>query len=83
MYFVYIIKSIKFNKYYTGYTSDWEKRLKYHNRGSNKSTKLYRPYKLVHLEKFKTKKKAIQRENQIKKYKGGWAFKKLIGVDGK
>ena len=78
MYYTYILKSIKYGKYYIGCTSDWGKRLEYHNKGSNKSTKRYRPYKLVYLEKYNTKSEALKRERQIKSYKGGEAFKKLI-----
>jgi len=35
---------------------------------------------LVHKETFKSKKEALSRENKIKAYKGGNAFKKLIGI---
>ena len=78
MFYVYIIKSLRFNKYYIGYTGNIKKRLNYHNKGSNQSTKTYRPYKLIYLEKYNTKTEAIKREKQIKKYKGGKAFKLLI-----
>ena len=54
------------------------KRLKFHNSGLQRSTKNRIPFKLVHSEKYGTKKEALQREKQIKAYKGGNAFKKLI-----
>lgn len=44
---VYIILSEKTNKYYTGKTNDFERRLWQHNAGLNKSTKSGNPWKLV------------------------------------
>jgi putative endonuclease len=42
--------------------------------------KLFRPWVIVYKESFETKTEARKRENQIKRYKGGQAFKKLLGV---
>jgi len=78
MYTAYILQSIKTQKYYIGYTSDLGKRLKYHNSGKNKSTKSDIPWRIVYIESFSTKPEAWKREHQIKSYKGGEAFKKLI-----
>ncbi len=77
-YFVYILKSEKDLRYYVGYTSDLEKRLAYHNSGKQRHTRHRRPFRLVYYEEFDTKTKALKRERQIKSYKGGAAFKKLI-----
>lgn len=81
MFFVYIIKSKKNAKYYTGFTSDLKKRLKYHNAEKNKSTRQGVPWELIRQEYFNTKKEAWLRERQIKNYKGGEAFKKLIELN--
>ncbi|MEW6652758.1 MAG: hypothetical protein AB1394_04720 [Bacteroidota bacterium] len=43
-----------------------------------KSTKAYVPWKIVYLEHFESKSEAFKREMQIKRYKSGNAFKKLI-----
>lgn len=59
-------------------TRNLSDRLKRHNRGANLSTKSYRPWHLVYTEKFDNKKDAWLWERQIKGYKGGEAFKKLI-----
>lgn len=80
MYCVYILKSLKIKWYYTGHSSNVDSRLKQHNGGYNKSTKAYRPFELIHSEFFKTKGEAFKREQQIKSYRHGEAFKKLIGV---
>ena len=78
MYYVYIIKSETTGRYYIGVTSDLVQRLKHHNSGANRSTKNKGPWVVAYSEKFNDKKSAWLRERQIKKYKGGEAFKKLI-----
>ena len=88
MYHVYILESLNHKRRYIGSTQDIQKRLQYHNRGSNKSTKPYRPYKLVYTETFETKREALIKERQLKAYKGGNELKKLIacwdaGVDNR
>ncbi|MBI2028813.1 GIY-YIG nuclease family protein [Candidatus Gottesmanbacteria bacterium] len=82
MYYTYIIEGINSHKKYIGYTSNWEKRLIYHNGGLNKSTKPYRPYKIIFLREFASKKEAIVFENKLKSYKGGDALKQLIKSQG-
>ena len=77
-YFVYILQSLKDNKYYIGYTTDVYKRLEFHNSGKQRSTKSRIPFKVVHVEEFKVKSEALKREKQIKSYKGGEAFKLLL-----
>ncbi|MCK5060158.1 MAG: GIY-YIG nuclease family protein [Candidatus Pacebacteria bacterium] len=78
MYIVYIIKSEKSGRYYVGFTNNIENRLTHHNSGATVSTRAGRPWLVVYQEKFSDKKSAWLRERQIKKYKGGEAFKKLI-----
>ncbi len=75
---VYIIQSLKTKKYYIGITSDINQRIKHHNSGANKSTKNKGPWILVYQEIFPNKNQAWLREKQIKKYKSGEAFKKLV-----
>ena len=74
----YILESIKNGRRYVGSTDDIQQRLKHHNSGANKSTKPYRPWKVIYTEDFDTKPDAFKREMQIKSYKGGRAFKELI-----
>ena len=78
MFYVYILKSINSKHYYVGHTSELQGRLSNHNSGLVKSTKKYLPWKIIHTENFKTKSEAYKRELQIKSYKGGNAFKKLV-----
>ena len=51
MWYVYILQSIEFGKYYIGYSADPFKRLEYHNLGKTRSIKAYIPYKIIKLEK--------------------------------
>ena len=78
MYYVYILKSLKDNKYYIGSTSDLQARLAYHNAGLQRSTKHRIPFEMVYHEVLASKETALIREKQIKSYKGGEAFKKLL-----
>lgn len=80
MAFLYILKNID-NKYYVGITdTTTEDRLIRHNKGDVKSTKLNRPWHVIYTEKFISMTEARKREKQIKSYKGGNAFKKLVSV---
>ena len=64
--------------YYIGHTKNLDKRLKRHNNGLVRATKSGRPWKVIYVEEYKTKQEAYRRELQIKSYKGGEAFKRLI-----
>ena len=80
MYFIYIIESLIVIRYYIGSTENLEIRLSAHNSGKVKSIRAYKPWELVYTERFDTKSEAIKRERQIKSYKGGNAFKKLLNL---
>jgi putative endonuclease len=71
MYYVYILKSIKTNQYYIGYTNDLKKRLSDHNSLKNKATKANAPWELVYYEAYKNRKAATEREKKLKKYGQG------------
>ena len=65
-YFVYVLESEIDGRLYKGQTSDVEKRLTEHNSGKTKSTKGYKPWKLVYFEKFETRDEAVLREKFFK-----------------
>ncbi|MFA7420819.1 MAG: GIY-YIG nuclease family protein [Melioribacteraceae bacterium] len=75
---VYILKSLSRERYYVGHSADTVKRMSEHNSGKVKSTKAFVPWKIVYTENFESKSEAFKREMQIKRYKSGDAFKKLI-----
>jgi putative endonuclease len=66
MHYVYVLKGIKDNRIYIGFSSDLKSRLKRHNSGKVKSTQFYKPWQLVYYEAFKAKKDATKREKQLK-----------------
>jgi len=76
--YVYILQSLKDKKYYIGETSDVPARLLFHNTGKQRSTKNRIPFIIILTEQFETRKEALQREKQIKSWKGGNAFKALV-----
>jgi putative endonuclease len=77
MYYVYILENAE-GKHYIGHTEDLVSRLKRHNAGQVRATKNKGSWKIVYNEDFKSRIEASDREKQIKSYKGGEAFKKLL-----
>ncbi len=65
-YYVYAIQSIKRNYLYVGLTNNIERRMDEHNTGKNKTTKPYRPFKLMFSEKHNTRQIAREREKYLK-----------------
>jgi len=78
MYHVYIIK-LNNNDFYTGSTANLENRILEHQNGKNKSTKHFRPIKLVWCATFENRKLAEDFEKYLKS-SSGFAFrnKRLI-----
>ena len=70
MYFVYILCSEKVKRYYIGVSQDLVVRLKAHNAGGTRSTKPYRPWRVVYVEPYQSKKDAYKREYFLKSPKG-------------
>ena len=70
MYYVYVLKSEKNGRYYTGYAEDLEARLLAHNLGKVRSTKAYKPYKLIYKEEYDNKRIARKREIFFKSGQG-------------
>lgn len=66
MYYVYLLKSIKFGKTYIGSTKDLRRRLKEHNAGISFSTKPFLPWKLIYYEAFDDERAARSREKNLK-----------------
>jgi putative endonuclease len=71
MFFVYLIYSKSFGKFYVGFTSNLEGRLAQHNAGENRSTKYQGPWELVYYEAFRSKRDALIREKKLKHHGQG------------
>jgi putative endonuclease len=84
-YFVYILYSNEYNKYYVGFTSNPYKRLEEHNTGTfNTFTSNYRPWiQVAVFDCGNNKNDALDLERFIKKQKNTRFIKNLIRSDFK
>lgn len=68
-FFVYIVRCERDNSFYTGYTSNLERRISQHNKGiGSKYTQSHGPVELLYYETFRTRRTAMQREQEIKRF---------------
>lgn len=79
MYYVYVLKSKKDNKLYTGCTVDLKKRFNMHNKGKVESTKNRGPFEIIFYEAFLNKDDAFIREKWLK---SGWGRNHLDKILG-
>lgn len=83
MFFVYAIQNLERKKIYIGYTINLENRLKRHNglltnKRTSFTNKNRGQWELVYFEKFENRKEAINREKQLKSYRGRQFIKEKI-----
>jgi putative endonuclease len=78
MYYVYVISSESKKYIYVGLTNDVSRRFNEHNKGLNKTTKPYRPFKLILTENHNSRSEARDREKYLKSGSGKEFLKKLI-----
>lgn len=77
-YFVYAIRSKVRNYTYIRLTNNVERRLTEHNSGKNKTTKPYRPFRLIYTEEFETRELARIKEKYLKTFTGRKILRKII-----
>ena len=68
-YFVYMLENAK-GRHYVGITTEPERRLIEHNKGSTKSTSPFSPWKMIYTEEFNSRADACKREWHLKNAKG-------------
>ena len=78
MYTVYVLRSLKDNKQYVGYTSNFKRRFAEHNAGRTESTKRRRPFIVIHTEQYGTQAEAKDREEYLKTGKGREELKRIL-----
>ena len=78
MFYNYVLQSEKNNSLYVGYTADLRKRLKEHNQGLDRSTKPYRPWKLIYYEACLNEDDAKRREHYLKTSQGQRLLKRRL-----
>ena len=67
MFVVYILYSRSLKKFYTGYTSDIEQRMVFHNSGMNNFTSKGVPWIIIHTFNLESKSEALELEKKTKK----------------
>jgi putative endonuclease len=76
-YFVYVLFSYQYNRYYVGSSVDPQKRLISHNDPRNRGwTKRYAPWVIIYTEKCKDKRTALSKEKWLKSGVGREFIKK-------
>jgi putative endonuclease len=79
MFYVYVLRSLKDNLLYIGYTAIHPyKRLKEHNKGDTKSTNPRRPFILLYYEAHTSEEDARRREKYFKTDKGKSSLRLMI-----
>ena len=74
---VYAIISQADNRIYVGMSEDYSRRLSEHNSGKTRSTKGYRPWRLLYKEEVTTRIEARKREKYLKSGAGKEFLKSL------
>ncbi|HPJ80510.1 MAG TPA: GIY-YIG nuclease family protein [Candidatus Portnoybacteria bacterium] len=70
MFYTYILRSEKDNKFYTGYTNNLKLRFELHQKGIVDATKDRRPLKLIYYEACLNQQDATYREKYLKTHHG-------------
>lgn len=81
VYYVYAIYNKENDKYYIGQTKDLEERISLHNNKKFRASYTYRfggTWELFYKEEFQTRGEALNREKQLKSYRGREFLKKYI-----
>ncbi len=78
MYYVYVLESEVDGRLYKGLTQDLKRRLNQHNKGANKSTKGFLPWKIVYSEVFETRIEARSHEKYLKSGIGREFLKRIL-----
>jgi putative endonuclease len=77
-YFLYVLRSQKNERLYTGSTDNVERRLSEHNARKNLATKHAAPFVLLHTETFLSRVDAVKREQYLKTGLGRQELKRLL-----
>lgn len=79
MWYVYVLYSLDYGKFYIGFTSDLRQRLKDHQSDKVHTTRRLGKFELVYYEACKSKKDAQARERQLKTGFGRGYLRKRLG----
>jgi len=77
-FWVYVLKSARTGRFYTGSCENFERRFHEHNTGQSPATRHGVPWELVYREKRSSKADAVQRERYFKTGAGRDELKRLV-----
>ena len=77
-YFIYILKSINYDKTYIGITNNLERRLKEHNAGKSIYTRRFKPWEIVYTEELPDRTAARKKEKYFKSSTGRKKVKLIL-----
>ena len=83
IFIVYAIISEVDGRIYVGFTNDLHRRIREHNRGRTKSTKAFKPWKLIYAEPFPSRAQARKKEIYLKGGSGKEFLKSLKNLPPK
>lgn len=78
MYYVYVLSSLKYTKSYVGTCDNIDRRITEHNAGKMIFSRRYKPWKIIHLEEYKTLAVAGRRERYLKSGRGRILLKRIF-----
>ena len=81
MFYIYDLSSLKRNYIYVGMTKDLDDRVERHNDGREKTTRAYRPFKLIFSESLDVER--IEAKKKEKYWKSGVGKEKLRQIRDK
>jgi putative endonuclease len=79
VWWVYVLRSLRNGRLYTGSTNDLARRLGEHQRGKNRYARHAGPFELVYTEEYETRLEARQRELFLKSGQGRALLKQELG----
>ena len=82
-YSVYILLSLVNADIYIGSTSDYHIRIALHNAGRVKSTKAYRPWRLLEVQEFNSRAEAVRQERFLKQHQQKEFIRQKYGLVAK
>ena len=77
--YVYILQSLKNQRFYIGSTNDLERRFIEHNLGKTKYTSLNKPFKMVFSQEYENLEMARKVEFKLKSFKSRKILEEIIG----
>ena len=77
-YFVYIIRSLKDNTLYIGFSTNIDRRVAEHNSGLSRYTSAKAPWVLFYVEELSSKRDALKREKFLKTQRNRDSYERLV-----